>query len=130
MQIVANLKLLSKAARQYNASQTAIARRALNLHCVHRIGFREALRDGLLNPASDAEAFHACVSRMDLFVHQRRHNGQDHLDRVEDKASFYEFCAATMLPIPRLLAVFDKVEGNGLPHSQRMGGLFHKRSTR
>ena len=72
VQIAMNLKLLSKAARQYDASHIAIARRALCLRRVHGIGFREALSDGLLNPASDAKAFTACVSRMELFGHQHR----------------------------------------------------------
>src|SRR4051812_12911040 len=108
VQIATNLKLLSKAARQYDASHIAIARRALHLRRVHGIGFREALSDGLLNPASDARAFTACVSRMELFGHQHRHNGRDYLSLMEDKATFYKFCAGTTLPIPRLYAVFDK----------------------
>jgi hypothetical protein len=105
---MANLKLLAESARRYNASHMSLGRRALHLHRVHGIGFREALRDGLLNPAVDANVFDACVSRMALFEHQRRHNGRDGLDLLEDKATFYEFCAQAKLPIPRLYAVLDK----------------------
>lgn len=108
MQIMANLKLLAESARRYNASRISLGRRALHLQRVHGIGFREALRDGLLNPAVDANVFDACVSRMELFEHQRRHNGRGGLDLLEDKATFYKFCAEATFPIPRLYAVLDK----------------------
>lgn len=112
MQIKANLKFLSKAARHYGASHLALARRALHLHRVHRIGFREALSDGLLNPAIDAEAFTACVSRMELWDHQHRQNSRDDIHLLEDKATFYNFCAETHLPTPQLYAVFEKGPGS------------------
>jgi hypothetical protein len=108
VQIAANLKLLSKAARRYDASPIMLARRALHLHRVHRIGFREALSEGLLNPAIRSKAFIACVSRKELTDHQQRHNRQDFLNLTEDKATFYNFCADTTLPVPRTYAVFDK----------------------
>jgi hypothetical protein len=108
LQLNSNFNFLFKAARRYDVSAITIARRALHLHYKHKIGFREALSDGLLNPAISHDVFTACVSRMELFDHQRRHNPRDHLNLAEDKATFYKFCGDASLPIPRLYAVFDR----------------------
>lgn len=110
-QIALYFALLAKAAGRYDVPRGVIARRVAHLYRRHRIGFREALRDGLLDPTLPEAVLVACVSRVGLTHHQYRYNLQDYRGLMWDKANFYVFCAGAGLPVPKLQAVFDKGRG-------------------
>jgi hypothetical protein len=113
-------RVSARGARVYGASPLAIARRARLLRTRQGYEYEEALTEGLLDPAlSEAQcALHA--SRHVTVEAQRRLNPEATNGLTGDKATFYGYCEAIGLPIPRLYGVVDVRGWAGSSHTGRV----------
>jgi len=106
------------AAAAYGMSPLRAARRARRLRMRQHFEYREALSEGLLDPAlSDAQlALHG--SRHATVQLQRTLNSEAVAPLAGEKAVFYRYCAAVGIRTPRLLGVID-TGASGWSHSGR-----------
>jgi hypothetical protein len=72
---------------------------------------REALGLGLLNPAFRVETLDRLSSKGEMCRVQARLNPRSWEWVLSDKGIFFRFAAASGLPVPRLLGVFDRERG-------------------
>ena len=99
-------QLFRRAARRYDSSFLAVARRAVHLH--RDLGFRldEAVPHGLLDPRLPESELAAYTSRKVLRPLQARLNPTELSSLTEDKALFYRLCEELGIPRPTLYALF------------------------
>lgn len=71
----------------------------------------EIYSNDLLNPRISDEALEKCMSREEGIAFDRKHVLDTYLCMTSDKAVFYALCQAAGVPVPRLLAVFDRPAG-------------------
>jgi hypothetical protein len=91
--------------RAHNATPMQLYRRAISLRHRRGFGFRDALHQGLLDPALPAHALGSTLAKM-LLVHlQRRLTREGRECLTEDKSLFYPYCEVLNLPVPRTHAV-------------------------
>lgn len=106
------------AAAAYGTSPLRAARRARGLRLRQGFEYREALSEGLLDPAlSDAQlARHG--SRGATVLLQRSLNSEAIAPLAGEKAVFYRYCEAAGIRTPRLLGVID-TRASGWSHTGR-----------
>jgi hypothetical protein len=101
-----------RAARNYGASLSSVLRRGARLVLRQGFRFREALAEGLLDPASPPGALDAAIGKEGLIALQKRVNAPERECVTEDKALFYPYCKGLGLPAPELYAVFGRRAGH------------------
>ncbi|MGE5126917.1 MAG: sugar-transfer associated ATP-grasp domain-containing protein, partial [Betaproteobacteria bacterium] len=102
---------LSAAARQYGTSLVRLAARSALLRWQRGYGPREALFEGLLDPALPRERWALAVPKHRMMHLQKRFNPREHLVLTEDKVLFDAYCRRLGLPVPRTLAVLRRPSG-------------------
>jgi hypothetical protein len=90
---------------------------------MRRRGFRlrEALREGLLDPALPEEVLAACIGKNALLSLQRSVNPPQRECLTEDKSLFYPYCSGLGLPVPALYAVLGR-QGGYTPSGRTLAG--------
>lgn len=106
------------AAAAYGTSPLTVARRARRLRTRQGYEYREALSEGLLDPALSAAELARHGSRRATLVEQRRLNSEAIAPLAGEKAVFYRHCAALGIRTPRLLGVID-TSASGWSHTGR-----------
>ena len=110
---VAGLAGVSRAgARAYGVRRATVARRARWLRSSQGFEFDEALGLGLLDPAMSPETCSRFASRHVNMAAQLRLNGHDMPPIVGEKLVFQRFCEGIGVPVPRLVAVIDRLGGS------------------
>lgn len=102
---------LRAAARQYDSSVVRLAARSALLRWQRGYGPREALGEGLLDPALPRERWALAVPKHRMMHLQKRFNPDAHLVLTEDKVVFDAYCRRLELPVPRTLAVLGRPSG-------------------
>lgn len=110
--LAALIRVSRTAARAYGAHPVPIARRLRWLRRSEGFEFDEALGLGLLDPAMSHATCAGFVSRHVNMSAQRRLNGHDMPPIVGEKLVFQRFCEGIGVPVPRLVAVIDRVGGS------------------
>jgi hypothetical protein len=102
---------LRTAARQYGSSLVRLAARTALLRWQRGFGPREALFEGLLDPALPRERWALAIPKHRLLHLQKPFNPSQHLVLTEDKVLFDAYCRRLELPVPRTLAVLRRPSG-------------------
>jgi hypothetical protein len=103
------------AARAYGVSGLWAALRARRLRRGQEFRYDEALREGLLDPAIPDHELAGYASRHAILRVQEVVNPPALASLTDQKALFYRFCSAAGLPVPRLVAVVDRLAGGWAP---------------
>lgn len=98
-------------ARNYSTTAPVILWRALRLRFQKGFNLEEAALCGMLAPDIPPDVYEACLGRRRFAKLQAGVNPGAFTYLTNDKSIFYAFCTGLMLPIPKLLAVFDKPAG-------------------
>jgi hypothetical protein len=99
------------AAQVYGTSLPALLRQTAHLALRRGLGWREALSEGLLDPALPEGARAACIGKARLLALQSRVNPPARECVTEDKSLFYPYCLGLGLPVPALFAVLGRHGG-------------------
>ncbi|WP_332671501.1 sugar-transfer associated ATP-grasp domain-containing protein [Aromatoleum sp.] len=99
---------------RYRANPLAAARRYWTLYRHHRFSPDEIHFLRLLDPALSESDLKRAVSKEELLAVQGRLNPAHLHARTEDKLCFHAFCRQAGLPVPEVLALFDR-EAAGSP---------------
>ena len=106
------------AAAAYDTSPLRAARRARTLRMRQHFEYREALAEGLLDPAIPDEELRRHGSRHATVLEQRRLNSEAIAPLAGEKAVFYRYCEAVGIRTPRLLGIID-TSASGWSHTGR-----------
>ena len=110
--LAALIRASRTAARTYGGHPIAAARRLRWLRRSEGFEFDEALRLGLVDPEMSRATCATFASRHVNMSAQRRLNGHDMPPIVGEKLVFQRFCEGIGVPVPRLVAVIDRVGGS------------------
>ncbi len=105
------LPLFPRAAKKFGVSTFAVLRRAVALYRRFGIGANELFLNPLIDPRVSFDGHSGGIGKRRLLAIQSRINPIRWHCLVEDKATFYIYCKAVGLPVPKLYGVFDRLAG-------------------
>lgn len=104
---------ITEASARFGLGYLPLIRRYFHLYRRRRFSPFEIQFNDLLNPRISDEALQCHMSKEEMLAFDDKHALDAYWCATSDKAIFYSLCMAAGIPIPRLLAVFDRPEGWG-----------------
>lgn len=108
---ILGLNTIRGSAARYGAGYATLVRRFFYLYRNRRFSPYEIYFNDLLNPRISYEALENYMSFDELIAFDRKHVLNAYMCLTMDKAVFYALCSTAGVPIPKLLAVFDRPSG-------------------